>query len=73
MYFRIVAIAEGDAANNKRLHLANRAISIDSQGRGLFYMNEASFSLLAYSMKLHQAYVTIGRLRNNPGNQAKVI
>ena len=72
-YFRIVAIAEGDAANNKRLHLANRVISQDPHNGGLFYTNEASFSFSAYSTKLHQAYVTVGRLQNDPGDQAKVI
>ena len=69
----LVAHCEGESANNKRLILANRAISLDLQNGGLFWREEyAGFTFSQYVVKLQQAYDIIKKYSYDTPPQARV-
>ena len=69
----LVAHCEGDSANNKRLLLANRAVSTDPQNGGLFWREEyGGFTFSQYVVKLTQAYEIIKKYSFDTPQQARV-
>ena len=69
---RLEDMCEGSDASNKRIVMANRALSLDHTNGGLFYSNEYSFKYSSYTTKLHEAYQTIARYRNDTTVETKV-
>ena len=58
---RLENMSEGADALNKRIVMANRALSLDHTSGGLFYSSEYSFKYTSYTTKLHEMYQTIAR------------
>ena len=70
---KLVAHCEGESANNKRLVLANRAVSLDPQNGGLFWREEyGGFTFSQYVVKLQQAYEIIKKYSYDTPPQARV-
>ena len=69
---RLEDMCEGADASNKRIVMANRALSLDHTNGGLFYSSEYSFKYSSYTTKLHEAYQTIARYRNDTAAETKV-
>ena len=69
---RLENMCEGTDASNKRIVMANRALSLNHTAGGLFYSNEYAFKYSSYTTKLHEAYQTIARYRNDTADETKV-
>lgn len=55
----VLGYCEGTGQSNKRTIMANRAISTDQNGGGLFWKDEYTFPYLDYVTKLQRAYSVI--------------
>ena len=72
-WLELVAHCEGESANNKRLLLANRAISLDPQNGGLFWREEyGGFTFSQYVFKQQTAYEIIKKYSYDTPPQARV-
>ena len=71
-WFAILSKCEGDAANNKRLILATKALSLDANKGGTFYTNKYTFSFNKYATKLLRGYAVMERYRNAVAPETKV-
>ena len=71
-YLALVTICEGPDHQNKRLTLANRAISLDKAKGGVFYVNEYAVSFMDYSTELLEAYEIISLYRNDTAPETMV-
>ena len=71
-WLAILSKCEGGAANNKRLILASKALSLDATKGGTFYTNEYTFSFDKYATKLLRGYAVMERYRNAVAPETKV-
>ena len=60
----LTLMCEGGGANNKRILLSPRIISLDHNSGGAFYQDEYMYSFEKYITALQQAFTTIERYRN---------
>ncbi len=68
----ILSKCKGDAANNKRLILASKALSLDTNKGGTFYTNKYTFSFDHYATKLLRGYAVMERYHNVVAPKTKV-
>ena len=60
----LTLMCEGAGANNKRILLSTRIISLDQNQGGAFFQDEYMYSFEKYITALQQAFTTIERYRN---------